>query len=59
MALDVPFGRMIGLGTIVIGALALVTEITQREIFIEVGARRRHRRDRCGRCPERLRHGQV
>lgn len=41
----VPFGRMIGLGTIVIGVsfvvfgvLSFVTEITQIEIFIEVGA---------------------
>ena len=41
----VPFGRMIGLGTIIIGisfvvfgVLALVTEITHKDIFIGLGA---------------------
>lgn len=41
----VPFGRMIGLGTIMIGAsfvvfgaLALVTEITHKDFFVGLGA---------------------
>ena len=34
----VPFGRMIGVSFVVFGALALVTEITQKELFIEIGA---------------------